>query len=143
MKKLFVLLALIFPICAFAEENIYLDGITEPAWQDFAPKAFADVTEPKGVAKFNETASYWYKRKVDFENGIEECRALSENDEKFGCYQQLKIKQYQLNSDYNARVEAYEINRKGPREMFDKTDTMLPIGGYLNNLGRFQPNEFR
>ena len=53
------------------------------------------------------------------------------------------IKQYQKNSDYNARLEAQERARMVPREMYDRTNTMLPIGGYLNNFARFQPNELR
>lgn len=144
MKKIIiVLLALLFPFCAIAEEVVSLDGLTEPEWKDFAPPAFADVDEPKGLGKLNETAAYWYKRRVEFESNIQECRAIEANDEKLSCYQQLKVKQYQQNSDYNAKIEAQNQARMGPQEMFDRTDTMLPIGGYLNNFTRFQPNEFR
>lgn len=143
MKKNIVLIALLMPLCAIAQEVVSLDGLHEPEWKDFAPQAFVDISEPKGIGKFNETASYWYKRKVEFEEGIVNCRATADLDEKLACYQQLKVKQYQLNSDYNARLEAQEQARKGPQEMFDKTDTMLPIGGYLNNFTKFQPNEIR
>ena len=143
MKKILVLLAVILPLCAAAEDVVSLDGLNEPEWKSFVPPAYVDVDEPKGLGKLNETAAYWYKRRVEFENGIQECRALEDNDAKLGCYQQLKVKQYQLNSDYNARIEAQEKARMGPQEMFDKTDTMLPIGGYLNNFTRIQTNEFR
>ncbi len=143
MKKILVLLALLVPVCVFAEETVRLDGLMEPEWKDFVPPAYVDVEEPKGLGKLNETAAYWYKRRVEFENGIEECRAKEANDEKLSCYQQLKVLQYQQNSDYNAKIEAQEQARMGPQEMFDRTDTMLPIGGYLNNFTRFQPNEFR
>lgn len=143
MRKILVLFAVMLPICAIAQEVVSLDGLSEPEWKDFAPATFADVSEPKGIGKLNETASYWYKRRVEFEEGITNCRATADLDEKLACYQQLKVKQYQLNSDYNARVEAQEKQRMGPQEMFDRTDTMLPIGGYLNNFTRFQPNEFR
>ena len=68
---------------------------------------------------------------------------MNDADQKLGCYQQLKVKQYQENSDYNARIEAQEKARMMPQEMYDRTDTMLPIGGYLNNFTKFQPNEFR
>ena len=121
MKKILVLLAIMLPLCAAAEDVVSLDGLNEPEWKSFVPPAYVDVDEPKGLGKLNETDS----------------------DAKLGCYQQLKVKQYQLNSDYNARIEAQEKARMGPQEMFDKTDTMLPIGGYLNNFTRFQPNEFR
>lgn len=143
MKKIFVLLALLVPLCVAADEVVSLEGLTEPEWKDFVPPAYVDVEEPKGLGKLNETASYWYKRRVEFENGIQECRAIEANDEKLSCYQQLKVKQYQQNTEYNAKIEAQDQARMGPQEMFDRTDTMLPIGGYLNNFTRFQPNEFR
>lgn len=143
MKKIFILLSLLVPMCCIAEEIVSLDGLTEPEWKDFVPATYVDVEEPKGLGKLNETAAYWYKRRVEFESGIQECRAIEANDEKLGCYQQLKVRQYQLNSEYNAKIEAQDQARMGPQEMFDRTDTMLPIGGYLNNFTRFQPNEFR
>ena len=142
--KTFILLALVLPFSAtIAEETVQLDGINEPQWKDFVPSNFIDAPEPKGLGKFNETSSYWYKRRVEFENGIQECCAMNDADQKLGCYQQLKVKQYQENSDYNARIEAQEKARMMPQEMYDRTDTMLPIGGYLNNFTKFQPNEFR
>ena len=40
--------------------------------------------------------------------------------------------QYQKNSDYNARLEAIDNAKREPQEMYDRTNDMLPIGGYLN-----------
>lgn len=143
MKRLLALIAIMLPLSVSAQEVVSLDGLTEPEWKDFCPPTFADAEEPRGLGKLNETATYWYKRRVEFEDGITNCRATADLDEKLSCYQQLKVKQYQLNSDYNARIEAMEQQRMGPQEMFDRTDTMIPVGGYLNNFTRFQPNEFR
>ena len=141
MKKFIVLLALLVPIYVLAEDIVTLDGITEPQWGEFAPPSFADVEEPKGLGKLNETAAYWYQRRADFESSIEECRSMEDADAKYSCYQEVKVKQYQKNSEYNAKLEAQERARRGPQEMYDRTDTMLPIGNYLNNFTRFQPNE--
>lgn len=142
--KTFILLTLLTPASVvFAEETVHLDNFNEPQWQDFVPSNYVNAPEPKGLGKFNETSAYWYRRRVEFENGIEECRAMENIDQKLGCYQQLKVKQYQQNSDYNARIEAQEQARMMPQEMYDRTDTMLPIGGYLNNFTKFQPNELR
>lgn len=87
MKKILVLLAVMLPLCAAAEDVVSLDGLNEPEWKSFVPPAYADVEEPRGLGKLNETAAYWYKRRVEFENGIQECRALEDNDAKLGCYQ--------------------------------------------------------
>lgn len=143
MKKIFVLLALLLPLGVVANEIVSLEGLTEPEWKDFAPPAYADVEEPKGLGKLNETVSYWYQRRVDFESSIEACRAMEDNDAKLSCYQEVKVKQYAKNSDYNAKIEAQERAGLGPSEMYDKTNNMLPVGNYLNNFTRFQPNEIR
>lgn len=140
MKKFLVLVALLLSPCVIANE---VDGLTEPEWKDFVPPSYADVEEPKGLGKLNETASYWYKRRIEFNEAIEKCRSIEFADDKLSCYQDVKVKQYQKNSDYNARIEAQEQARMGPQEMYDRTDTMLPIGGYLNTFTRFQPNELR
>ena len=140
MKKILVVTALCLPACVIAED---IDGVVEPLWKDFAPPAFVNVEEPKGLGKLNETAAYWYKRKVEFDTAIEKCRTLESSDVRFTCYQDVKVKQYQKNSDYNAKIEAQENAKRMPQEMYDRTDNMLPIGGYLNNFTRFQPNEFR
>ena len=142
MKKIIVLLMLSLPLLAVAKDDISLEGLEEPQWKDFAPVAYVDVKEPKGLAKFNDVIAYWYKRRVEFDKGIEKCRALERNDEKLSCYQDLKVKQYQKNSDYNARIEAMERERMNPQEMQSPTTNMYPVGGLLQNFGRYQPNEF-
>ncbi len=140
MKKFFAISLLLIPLCVLADDTIEID---EPQWKDFAPKAFIEVNEPKGLAKFNDTAAYWYKRKTEFNNEIEKCREFENYETKFTCYQNLKVLQYQKNSDYNARLEAIERAKHMPQEIQDPTANMLPINSYLNNFSRFQPNELR
>lgn len=142
MKKLIVLLCVLAPINAFASDDYEINGVKEPQWKNFAPPAYIDVKAPKGFGKFNDTSAYWYKRRVEFESGIAKCREIDINSEKFSCYQELKVKQYQKNSDYNARLEAIERAKHMPQEMQNPTDNMMPIGGYLNNMMHYMPNEF-
>ena len=66
MKKILVLLALLLPFAVIADDVVTYDGVTEPEWKDFAPAAFVDVSEPKGLGKLNEAVSYWYGRRADF-----------------------------------------------------------------------------
>lgn len=138
MKRFLVLLAFLLPISAFADDF----GLNIPKWKDFAPTAFIDVKEPKGLGKFNSTAKYWYERKLAFEEGLEECSLMESHEEKFNCYEVLKIKQFKQNTEYNARIEAQQNAMSGIPEMHNRTDTMLPInmfGGYANMI----PNELR
>ena len=148
MKKIILLSLLLLPLAVIAEDVDNYMGVEEPQWKDFTPKAYVEVPPPKGLARFNDTASYWYKRRVEFEQGIEQCRAMQDTESKISCYQDLKIKQYQKNSDYNARLEAIEKSKMMPQAMMNPTDNMLPIGGF-NPLGgfgtmmHFQDNELR
>ena len=141
MKKIILLSLLLLPLCVLAKDDVSLEGLDEPQWKDFAPIAYVDVKEPKGLGKFYDVVAYWYKRRVEFDKGIEKCRAVERNDEKISCYQELKVKQYQKNSDYNARIEAMERERMNPQEIQNPTTNMYPINGLLQNFSKFQPNE--
>lgn len=138
MKKLLLAFLLVLPISALADDF----GVKVPQWKDFAPSAFVDVKEPKGVGKLNVSAAYWYQRRVDFEKGMAECQSFLNNDERFSCYETLKVNQFKENTDYNARIEAQRQN-SAIQEMNNMQGTMLPINNYLNNFGKFQANEFR
>ena len=141
MKKFLTTLFLILPLMVFAEEDF---GIKVPQWKDFAPTAYIDVKEPKGIlGKLNVTAKYWYDRKVAFEEGLINCKAIEAHEERFSCYEDLKVKQFRENTDYNARIEARNLENGGIPEMYDRTDNMLPVGNYINTFSRMMPNEIR
>ena len=139
MKRFIAVCLLLTPLLALAEEDM---GVLIPQWSDFAPKAFVNVSEPKGLSKLNPNYQYWYERKTEFESALNECKALEANDERFNCYETLKVKQYRLNNDYNARMEA-KINGTNTSVpgMQSRTDNMIPVGNYLNNMMHYMPNE--
>ena len=68
MKKILILLAFLVPFAAIADDVVTINGVDEPEWKDFAPHAYINIEEPKGIGKLNETASYWYKRKADLDS---------------------------------------------------------------------------
>lgn len=136
MKKLFAAVLLLLPLAASADDF----GITVPQWKDFVPTAYINVKEPKGLAKLNPNNKYWYERKLTFDESINECSALEANDERFNCYEKVKVRQYAQNTEYNARIEAK--NTPVIPGMENPTDTMIPIGGF-NSITRNMPNEFR
>lgn len=134
---------LILPIAVIAEEDF---GVKIPEWKEFAPTAFVDVQEPKGINKFNQTAKYWYQRRIDFEQNLEYCRSQENSGNRLNCYEALKVEQYKQNSEYNARLEAKINNMNGIPGMMNPTDTMIPVGGnnnFINNAMQFMPNEYR
>lgn len=137
MKKIITACLLVIPLAVFAEDFT----VKAPEWKDFTPPAFSDVKEPKGLGKLNVTATYWYNRRIEFEEAISACNELEANDERFKCYEKVKVMQYTANSEYNAKLEA-KMNPQ-IQEMRNPTDTMLPIGNYLNTMTRNMPNEFR
>ncbi len=141
MKKILLFCLLMTPLLTLAED-FDLD-IKIPEWKDFAPKAYVDVQEPGKFKKINVSASYWYDRKVKFEEGLELCALKDSPNEKYICYEDLKVEQYKENTDYNARIEARQRAAAGIPEMTDRTDVMLPINNYINTFNRFMPNEIR
>jgi len=137
MKKLLATFLILLPLTAFAGDF----GLKEPQWADFCPEAYVNVRAPKGIAKLNIVVDYWYQRRVDFEKGLEACRAVETAEDQFSCYEALKVEQYKENSDYNARLEARRDAALGVQEMQNRTDTMIPINNYINTFTKFQPNE--
>ena len=139
MKKILIALFLIVPLGV----NAGTYSPKEPEWKDFAPSAYVDVEAPKRLGKFNVTAKYWYERKVAFEDAVANCKYLETYEEQFSCYEDLKSKQFRENSDYNARIEAKQSTMSGIPEMNHRTDTMIPIGSYMNSYTQMMPNELR
>ena len=139
MKKALITLALLLPLGAFASDY----GIKVPEWKDFAPKTFVDVQEPKLFKRLNVTAKYWYERRVAFEEELAECQALEAHEERFSCYENLKIKQFKQNTDYNARIEARMQNTSDMQQMNNMNGNMLPLNNLMNSYTQFMPNELR
>lgn len=141
MKKILTALLLLVPLSVLADNDY---GMNVPKWEDFAPKAFVNVDEPKGLGKLNVTAKYWYERRLTFYDDLAECREMESHEERFSCYEALKSKQYRENSDYNARIEAKEYNMSGNVQgMNNMTNTMIPVNNYVNSFTQFMPNELR
>ncbi len=138
MKKLLVLTLLTIPLIASASDFL---TPTTLEWKDFAPPAFADVKQPKGLGRLNVTAKYWYDRRVSFNEAVAACDELTEPDEKYGCYEKVKVTQYAANSEYNARLEAKSTPQVPG--MQNPTDNMLQVGSYIDQITRNMPNEFR
>ena len=139
MKKTLITLALLLPLGAFASDY----GIKVPEWKDFAPKTFVDVHEPKLFKRLNVTAKYWYERRVAFEEELAECQTLEAHEERFSCYENLKIKQFKQNTDYNARIEARMQNTSDMQQMNNMNGNMLPLNNLMNGYTQFMPNELR
>ena len=63
-------------------------------------------------------------------------------EREFNANQAEIDRQFQQNSEYNAKIEAQQQSMSGIPEMHSRTDTMLPInmiGGYAQMM----PNELR
>ena len=57
MKKILILLAFLVPFAVIADDVVTINGVDEPECKDFAPHAYINIEEPKGIGKLNETAS--------------------------------------------------------------------------------------
>ena len=138
MKKILATMMLLIPLTAIADDF----GMKVPEWKDFAPKSFVDVDEPR-FKRLNVTAKYWYDRRMAFEEGLAECQLLENYEERFSCYENLKIQQFKQNSDYNARIEARMQNSVEMQQMNSINGNMLPLNNMMNGYTQFMPNELR
>lgn len=141
MKRFLLSIFLLAPLAVFAESDF---GVTVPEWKDFVPTAYIDIKEPKGLGKLNAIGIYWYERRIKFEAELENCKSMESNDERFACYEELKVNQFKENTKYNARMEARqnETNNAIP-EMINPTANMLPVSNYINTYSQYIPNELR
>lgn len=139
MRKILTIMALLIPLAVCADEL----GLKAPQWKDFAPKTFVDVQEPKMFKRLNVTAKYWYERRLAFEDELAECQTIEAYDERFTCYETLKIRQFKENTDYNARIEARQQASAGVQQMNVMNTNMVPLNNMVNGYMHFMPNEFR
>lgn len=114
MKKIFILIILIFAIIpVFAEEieQNKIETIVPPKWTDFCETGYEnavyknkdDIFNIFNYVKSERTKSnYWAERRVSFEKYLKSCNAL-DNEAKDTCYTELKNSENQKNELYKLK----------------------------------------
>ena len=74
--------------------------IFEPEWTEFCPPRYCDSNENM----FSKDATYWYKRRMQFENALLKCSAYK-GAQLDSCYGELRAAEERKNKVWNVRQE--------------------------------------
>ena len=106
-KILIYISILIFP----ALSAISCASIFAPEWTEFCPPRYSDSNENA----FSKDATYWYKRRIQFQKSLERCSAYKDS-ELDSCYNEIREAEARKNKVWDVRQEekyrATEYNRE-------------------------------
>ena len=100
--------------------------ILVPEWTEFCPPIYCDSNE----TVFSKDATYWYKRRMQFNDALHKCSAYKDADLK-NCYDELRAAEERKNKVWDVRQdEKYrttEYNREYNIEKmrYDEINYML------------------
>lgn len=114
MKKLLII-AFIFSGVASLPS---IAAVLEPEWTEFCPPRYCDSNENK----FSKDATYWYKRRIQFEKSLAKCSAYK-GVQQDKCYDELRAAEDRKNKVWDVRQEEKfrtdEYNRQYNKERME------------------------
>ena len=91
-------------------------AVFAPEWTEFCPPKYCESNENK----FSKDATYWYKRRLQFNNALAKCSAYKGKDLD-ACYNELRAAENRKNEVWDVRYKekmlttqynrAYEMER--------------------------------
>lgn len=104
----------------------YSAPIFAPEWTEFCPPRYCDSNENA----FSKDATYWYKRRIQFQNALAKCSAYK-GEELDNCYNEIRAAEGRKNQVWAVRQEekyrTTEYNREYYMEKmrFDGVNTII------------------
>ena len=97
MKKFLVLLLIFldFAVITSASASIF-----PPEWTEFCPPRYCESNENV----FSKDATYWYKRRLQFNNAIAKCSAYKD-EQLDSCYEEIRAAEERKNKVWSVRQE--------------------------------------
>ena len=117
---------LTFILCLFIAGTTYSATIFAPEWTEFCPPRYCDSNENA----FSKDATYWYKRRLQFNNALAKCSAFK-GEELDNCYKEIRAAEGRKNQVWAVRQEeknrTTEYNREYYMEKmrFDGVNTII------------------
>ena len=115
-----------FISCVFIIGTAYSATIFAPEWTEFCPPRYCDSNENA----FSKDATYWYKRRIQFQSALAKCSALK-GEELDNCYNEIRAAEGRKNQVWAVRQEekyrTTEYNREYYMEKmrFDGVNTII------------------
>lgn len=88
VKKVFLLTIL----SVFLSPMVLADAVVAPQWSEFCPSAYINSRS----SRFNSVQNYWYNRRIQFEESLEQCNSYNGEHLK-ACYSKIRAEEKNKN----------------------------------------------
>ena len=86
-------------------------AVFAPEWTEFCPPRYCESNENK----FSKDATYWYKRRLQFNNALAKCSAYK-GKELDACYEELRAAENRKNEVWDVRYEEKMLQTQYQRQ---------------------------
>ncbi len=125
MKKVLISFVLMNMFFVVANAEVVL----APQWSEFCPVSYMNAKS----SKWNTDNNYWYERRVQFENSIDQCSSYKGDDLK-SCYQQVRDAELNKNNAWNAKVEARNREHEEYLDYRNKQQTVDAVNSVIRTI---------
>ncbi len=125
MKKFLICLGLLFGFMYSANAEVIL----APQWSEFCPVSYLSAK----ASKLSTNANYWYERRIQFENSINECKQYKDEDLS-SCYAQVRKAEINKNKSWNNKIEAEEQRHQEYVDYNNKQQTINAINSIIKTI---------
>ena len=108
--------------------------ILAPQWSEICPKSYLNAKQ----TRFDKDQNYWYERKLQFEESLNQCKAYQGEDLK-ECYAKVKEQESNKNERWNTYVDAYNEQTKQEQDSLRRySERMQIINGIQDTIKLFR-----
>lgn len=130
IKKIFLLLILNILTINIVNAEVIL----APQWSEICPKSYLNAKQ----TRFDKDQNYWYERKLQFEESINQCKAYQGEDLK-ECYQRVIESENKKTDRWNTYVNTYNEQAKQEQESLRRySERMQIINGIQDTIKLFK-----
>lgn len=107
MKKLIAITILLVEIAGLSVNA----AVFAPEWTEFCPPKYCESNENA----FSKDATYWYKRRLQFNNAVAKCSAFT-GEQLDACYDELRAAENRKNEVWDVRYKEKMLTTQYNRE---------------------------
>lgn len=96
IKRLFITLSALMFLTSLASQS----AIFAPEWTEFCPPKYCESNENV----FSKDATYWYKRRLQFEKSLKRCSDYTGSELK-SCYNEIRTSEERKNKVWDVRQD--------------------------------------
>lgn len=108
---------------------VYAEVILAPQWSEFCPVSYMNAKD----SKWNKDSNYWYERRVQFENALNQCSNYK-NDDLKSCYSQIRDAELNKNKAWNQKVDARNLEHEEYIEYRNKQQTVDAVNSIIRTI---------